>query len=196
MKIFSFFLTKSNGKLQSELTIGGYNEDLVDGELFYHELLEEFYWTVKMERILINGIDSNLCHNCKAIIDTGTSLITGPSEEVGELLDKLSIDESCERIDKLPIITFVFDGVGYDIKHDDYIIDISDEEENYSNENNNNSNNDANIKKKKSCSGLFMALDIPEPRGPAWILGDLFLMNYLSVFDRENNRVGFAKAKK
>lgn len=40
-----------------------------------------------------------------------------------------------------------------------------------------------------------MTLDVPEPKGPLFVFGDIVLRKLYTVFDRDANKIGIAKAK-
>ena len=71
-----------------------------------------YYWMIKADNILVGGEDIGLCPSgCKVIADSGTSLITGPTDDLFTLLEKLNVDDNCNNIAQLPDLTFVIDGV-------------------------------------------------------------------------------------
>ena len=46
------------------------------------------------------------------------------------------------------------------------------------------------------CTKAFAPLDIEPPRGPLWVLGDVFLKKYFTIFNRDQLQIGIAKRSK
>ncbi|XP_075411807.1 cathepsin D-like [Tenrec ecaudatus] len=131
-----------------------------------------------------NGL--TLCKGgCEAIVDTGTSLMVGPVEEVQELqkaLGAVPLIQSeymipCEKVSSLPDVILSLGNKPYTLSPEAYILKVSQAG-------------------KTICLSGFMGMDIPPPGGPLWISGDVFIGSYYTVFDRDNNTVGFAEATK
>jgi len=114
---------------------------------------------------------------CKAAVDTGTSLITGPSDAINKLQEMMGQVTNCEDLSGMPTITFMIDGLAYPLTPQQYVLQF-----------------EAEDGQPASCLLGFKALDVPPPRGPLWVLGDVFLRTYFSVFDRSRNRIGFTYA--
>jgi len=54
---------------------------------------------MKADKILVGGVDVGLCkHGCKVIADTGTSLITGPTNDLYTLMDELDVEDNCNNV--------------------------------------------------------------------------------------------------
>lgn len=51
------------------------------------------------------------------------------------------------------------------------------------------------IQVEGQCLSGFMGINLPAELSNTWILGDVFIRVYYSVFDYEGGRVGFATAK-
>ena len=58
-----------------------------EGDIEWVDVEKEVYWELKLKDIYIGDEPMNLCPNgpCKAVVDTGTSLLTGPSAAVASV---------------------------------------------------------------------------------------------------------------
>ncbi|XP_059286072.1 aspartic proteinase [Lycium ferocissimum] len=81
----------------------------------------------------------------------------------------------CGKLSGMPCVSFTIGGKTFDLSPEEYILKVGEGQ-------------------AAQCISGFTALDIPPPRGPLWILGDVFMGRYHTVFDYGKLRVGFAEA--
>jgi len=170
----SFYLTDGG---DSEVTFGGYKSEYLASDILWARVDLESFWQVSIDDITFDNKPKSLCGGgCNVAVDTGTSMLAGPSELVDKLTSMLGAKEDCSNFNSLPKLGFQIGDKVLNLKPDDYM-DSSGSE----------------------CSLSFMSLDVPPPKGPLFIFGDPFLRRFVTIFDRagagSGSRVGFAVAK-
>jgi len=168
---FSVYLTDEGG---SEITFGGYKRGQAATEPFWVPVSRQSYWQIGIDDVTFDNKKTGLCSNCQVAVDTGTSLLAGPSEVVEGLSAQLQVQEDCSNFDSLPLLGFTIGDKVLNLKPEDYIDRDTD---------------------AKSCTLALMTLDVPPPKGPLFIFGDPFLRRFLTIYDRDGPRVGFAVAQ-
>jgi hypothetical protein len=59
--IFAFYMSMNPDEDDSELTIGSYNEERFVGELNWHPVVDQLFWSLRLEDVKIAGVSLNLC---------------------------------------------------------------------------------------------------------------------------------------
>ncbi|NXB31624.1 CATE protein, partial [Eulacestoma nigropectus] len=183
LPIFSVYMSSNPESSQGgELLFGGFDTSRFTGTLNWVPVTQQGYWQIQLDNIQLGGTVTFCANGCQAIVDTGTSLIVGPTKEIKELqklIGAVSVDGEyavdCSNLDVMPDLTFTINGLPYTLGAQAYTLM---------------ENGDG----AAFCISGFQGNDIPPPTGPLWILGDVFIRRFYSVFDRGNNMVGLAPA--
>ncbi|TRM65376.1 aspartic peptidase domain-containing protein [Schizophyllum amplum] len=188
--VMAFQLTRfSNDSQVQSLEYGGSvsmgftNDTLYTGDIEYTDVVgSQSYWLVEMTGLTAQGNSVSLPSGSDsyAAIDTGTTLIGGPSEYVAKIYENIDGASAgsgdYEGYYIFPCNTDVtsslaFGGKDWSISSADFI---------------------AGQISRSECLGAFFDLDTGGS-APAWIVGDSFLKNVYSVFRYDPASVGFAQ---
>ncbi|XP_062169056.1 aspartic proteinase A1-like [Alnus glutinosa] len=132
------------------------------------------------------GLRDGMCSTCEmAVVWMQNQLKQNQTLDhilnyVNELCDRLPspMGESavdCASLSSMPNVSFTIGGRVFDLSPEQYVLKVGEGD-------------------VAQCISGFTALDVPPPRGPLWILGDVFMGRYHTVFDYGNQRIGFAEA--
>jgi len=181
-QLFSFFLNRDpSGKEGGEMTLCDMDPKHYTGDIAWEPVTHADYWRINMDSLSIGT--NSYGKSVSAIVDTGTSLMAGPTAAVKSINEAIGATPvingeysvPCEKIDSLPNIDIVLGGKTFTLTGKDYVLEIDQ-------------------LGQKICLSGFIGIDIPPPNGPLWILGDVFIGKFYTVFDAGNKRVGFAQS--
>uniref|UniRef100_A0A8C8ASS6 Peptidase A1 domain-containing protein n=1 Tax=Otus sunia TaxID=257818 RepID=A0A8C8ASS6_9STRI len=161
-----------------EVILGGVDPQLYTGEVLWTPVVQEIYWKIGIEEFSIGPSATGWCsQGCHGIVDTGTFLLTIPGQFMSTFLQQLGAEESddgyivdCSSVPSMPTLYFAISGAQLSLPPSVYVL-----------------NNDG------VCNVGVESTYVSSTNGqPLWILGNVFLRQYYSIFDIANNRVGFA----
>ncbi|XP_057583152.1 pregnancy-associated glycoprotein 2-like [Hippopotamus amphibius kiboko] len=176
--VFAFYLSnqKENG---SVVMFGGVDHSYHRGELKWIPVSRTHHWQITMNRISMDGVAIGCFNGCQAILDTGTSLLVGPTTMVTtiqKLIKAIPFGREymvpCSNITQLPTFSININGSDYPVPAEAYIWKSP----------------------KGPCIINFREHPKPLKDPETWILGDVFLRLYFSVYDWGNSRIGLAPA--
>lgn len=169
--VFGFYLSDSG----SELYLGGTDSSLYSGDLEYHDLVSSAgYWTIGGASAIVNGQTVN--SDFETIIDSGTSLMFGPTDAVAQFYSGIdgaqSLGDGSYGIpcDSFPTVAFTWGGNTFTISSGAF-----------------NLGDNGNGLCQAALGGEDLGLG-----DNVWLLGDTLMQSVYTAFSVDNSAVGFA----
>eukprot|EP00252_Welwitschia_mirabilis_P005907 TRINITY_DN164_c0_g1_i2.p1 TRINITY_DN164_c0_g1~~TRINITY_DN164_c0_g1_i2.p1 ORF type:complete len:129 (-),score=16.22 TRINITY_DN164_c0_g1_i2:82-468(-) len=103
-KVFSFWLNRDpEAETGGELVFGGVDKSHFKGKHTYASVTKKGYWQINMGDVLVNNQTTGFCSGgCAAIVDSGTSLLAGPTGIITEINQAIGasgiISQECKTV--------------------------------------------------------------------------------------------------
>jgi len=177
--VFAFWLNRNTpeGQAGGEMTLCGTDPNHYVGDLTYVPVTRQAKWQFEVDSVEVDG--RSVASKFQAIVDTGTAMLVGPREDIERIHELIGAEidprnghsyvVDCNKLDTMPDLVFNIGGKPFPLKPNQYI-------------------NKVNPDFCLSTLGNSINPDY-------WILGDAFIGPYYTVFDKGQNRVGFAQSK-
>ena len=171
MPVFSFYLGEDG---PGEFMLGGWDDSKFGGELYKVPLNSAAYWEINMDGIMAGEYkQTESTGTMTAVVDSGTSFILGPQDEIEQLAAALGAFNltagnfyfDCSKVNDIPDVSFLIHGFEFVIPGPNTYIKVD---------------------------GICLfAFGFNAPGYPDWILGDVFMRQYYTVFNYVEQWIGF-----
>ena len=164
----------TNGN-DGEIDFGSPNTDLYSGSLAYSTAIaDSSFWEIGIDGAGVDGKAADIGSSRTAILDTGTSYIYMPPSDAQAIHSLISGSKQDGETFTIPcstqsIVQISVSNVNYNISYQDIVGDTTDE--------------------GTTCGSKIISRETFGPN--RWLVGDVFLKNVYTVFDYDQNRVGF-----
>jgi len=196
---FAVFLARNDGG-ESTITFGGHDERRATSELQWAPVAmkELGYWQVQIKAVRVGNTVLDYCADgtCRAILDTGTSLLGVPrtaSRPMHRLLARQVPDGSYNEVSDIDCRTVPGQKVEFDLG-DGVVVSLGVED--YSRPTPFNMTIPGKSISRLFCRSLMLPVDMEAPLGPkVFIWGEPVLRRYYTVYDWSKKEIGFTLAR-
>jgi cathepsin D len=171
---------------EAEISFGGVRKERMQGDLTWVPVYEEGYWQFQFTDFLVDGKPMNMCNKygdrkCQAVLDTGSSLMMGPQDDLTVLLKALHFprdtQQNCSKNMTFPKLGFVIANKTFEMDPDDYM----------------DRSQDNHAPGMETCWAHMMPVG-DTGRGPIMVLGMPFLRAFYTAYDVKAKKIGIALA--
>jgi len=179
--LFSFYL-QSTATSDGQLTLGGIQSQYYKGSLYYTPIIDQAWYVIGLYNVEVSGQSYKSAQ--RAIVDSGTSFLVGPVNDVSDIAQSV--------------------GGSYDSSTGTYSVSCSASLPNlYFSVGDATSNHQLTIYpssyRLNSSGTCYLALGgsnvYDQYNNSMWILGDVLMRDWYTVFDVGNTRMGFGTTK-